>query len=104
MMTHGLIDAALPACRADYFRFVTRAPGTGQQRWLGDVQMSFTLLNWAHLYQGFRRCVPEDLYRRAAAVELIEPRPQGTTLHLRHGGGGGQRDLAGGRARRRPGR
>jgi hypothetical protein len=27
MMAHGLIDAPLPACRADYFRFVTRGPG-----------------------------------------------------------------------------
>ena len=86
MMVHGLIDAALPACRADYFRFVTRGPGTGQQRWLGDVQMSFTLLNWAHLYQCFRRCVPDDLYRRASAVELVEARPQGTRLYLRPGG------------------
>jgi 2-polyprenyl-6-methoxyphenol hydroxylase-like FAD-dependent oxidoreductase len=86
MMAHGLIDATLPACRADYFRFVTRGSGTGQQRWLGDVQMSFTLLNWAHLYQCFRRCVPDDLYRRASTVELVEARPQGTTLHLRPGG------------------
>jgi 2-polyprenyl-6-methoxyphenol hydroxylase-like FAD-dependent oxidoreductase len=86
MMAHGLIDAPLPACRADYFRFVTRGPGTGQQRWLGDVQMSFTLLNWAHLYQRLRRCVPDELYRRASTVELIEARPQGTTLHLRPGG------------------
>ena len=86
MMAHGLIDASLPACRADYFRFVTRGLGTGQQRWLGDVQMSFTLLNWAHLYQCLRRCVPDELYRRAATVELIEARPQGTTLHLRPGG------------------
>jgi 2,6-dihydroxypyridine 3-monooxygenase len=86
MMAHGLMDAPVPACRADYFRFVTCRSGTGQQRWLGDVQMSFTLLNWAHLYQGFRRCVPDDLYRRASAVELIEARPQGTTLHLRPGG------------------
>jgi 2-polyprenyl-6-methoxyphenol hydroxylase-like FAD-dependent oxidoreductase len=86
MMAHGLIDTPLPACRADYFRFVTRGPGTGQQRWLGDVQMSFTLLNWAHLYQRLRRCVPDELYRRASTVELIEARPQGTTLHLRPGG------------------
>jgi len=86
MMAHGLIDATLPACRADYFRFVTRGSGTGQQRWLGDVQMSFTLLNWAHLYQCFRRCVPDDLYRRASTVELVEARPQGTRLHLRPGG------------------
>ncbi len=85
MMAHGLIDATLPACRADYFRFVTRGSGTGQ-RWLGDVHMSFTLLNWAHLYQRFRRCVPDDLYRRACTAELVEARPQGTTLHLRPGG------------------
>jgi 2-polyprenyl-6-methoxyphenol hydroxylase-like FAD-dependent oxidoreductase len=86
VMAHGLIDATLPACRADYFRFVTRGSGTGQQRWLGDVHTSFTLLNWAHLYQCFRRCVPDDLYRRASTVELVEARPQGTTLHLRPGG------------------
>src|SRR5215468_7472526 len=86
MMGHGLIDAALPACRADYFRFVTRGSGTGQQRWLGDVQMSFTLLNWAHLYQCFRRCVPDDLYRAASTVERVEARPRGTRLHLRPGG------------------
>jgi 2-polyprenyl-6-methoxyphenol hydroxylase-like FAD-dependent oxidoreductase len=86
MMAHGLIAAALPVCRADYFRFVTRASGTGQQRWLGDVQMSFTLLNWAHLYQCLRQCVPDDLYRRATTVELVEARPQGTTLHVRPGG------------------
>ena len=38
MMAHGLIDGTLPACRADYSRLVTRASGTGQQRWLGDFQ------------------------------------------------------------------
>jgi 2-polyprenyl-6-methoxyphenol hydroxylase-like FAD-dependent oxidoreductase len=86
MMAHGLIDAALPACRADFFRLVTRGPKSGRQRWLGDVQMSFTLLNWAHLYQCFRRCVPDDRYQRASAVELIEARPSGTTLHFRPGG------------------
>jgi 2-polyprenyl-6-methoxyphenol hydroxylase-like FAD-dependent oxidoreductase len=86
MMAHGLIDASLPACRADYFRFVTREPGTRRQRWLGDVQASFTLLNWAHLYQCIRGCVPDDLYRRASTVELVEVRPQGTTLHFRPGG------------------
>src|SRR5262249_33710375 len=86
MMAHGLIDAAFPACRADYFRFVSRGSGTRQQRWLGDVQMSFTLLNWAHLYQCLRRGVPDDLYRRASTVELVEARPQGTTLHLPPGG------------------
>lgn len=86
MMAHGLIDGTLPACRAGYSRFVTRAPGTGQQRWLGDVQMSFTLLNWAHLYQRLRRRVPDDLYRSDAAVERIEATPHGTTLHLLLGG------------------
>jgi 2-polyprenyl-6-methoxyphenol hydroxylase-like FAD-dependent oxidoreductase len=86
MMAHGLIDGTLPACRADYSRFVTRAPGTGQQRWLGDVQMSFTLLNWAHLYQRLRRRVRDDLYRSDAAVERIEATPHGTTLHLLSGG------------------
>src|SRR6202042_3063595 len=55
MMAHGLTDEPLPACRAGYSRFVTRAPGTGQERWLGDVQMSFTLLNSAYLYQRLRR-------------------------------------------------
>jgi 2-polyprenyl-6-methoxyphenol hydroxylase-like FAD-dependent oxidoreductase len=86
MMAYGLIDGTLPACRAGYSRFVTRAPGTGQQRWLGDVQMSFTLLNWAHLYQRLRRRVPDDLYRIDAAVERIEATPHGTTLHLLPGG------------------
>jgi 2-polyprenyl-6-methoxyphenol hydroxylase-like FAD-dependent oxidoreductase len=86
MMAHGLVDATLPACLADYSRLVTRAPGTGQQRWLGDVQMGLTLLNWAHLYQGLRRRVPDDLYRDDAAVERIEATPHGTTLHLLHGG------------------
>jgi len=86
MMEHGLIDGTLPACRADYSRFVTRAPRTGQQRWLGDVQMSFTLLNWAHLYQRLRGRVPDDLYCSDAAVERIEATPHGTTLHLLPGG------------------
>jgi 2-polyprenyl-6-methoxyphenol hydroxylase-like FAD-dependent oxidoreductase len=86
MMAHGLIHPPPPACRADYFRFVTRGSGTGQQRWLGDVHTSFTLLNWAYLYQCLRRCVPSELYRRASTVALIEARPQGATLHLRLGG------------------
>jgi 2-polyprenyl-6-methoxyphenol hydroxylase-like FAD-dependent oxidoreductase len=86
MMAHGLIDGTLPACRAGYSRFVTRAPGTGQQRWLGDVQMGFTLLNWAHLYQRLRRLVPDDLYRSDAAVERIDATPHGTRLHLVPGG------------------
>ena len=87
VMARGLVDATLPACRADYFRFVTRGPGAGQQRWLGDVQVSFTLLNWAHLYRCLRRRVPDELYRAASTVELAEARPEGTTLHLRPGGG-----------------
>jgi 2-polyprenyl-6-methoxyphenol hydroxylase-like FAD-dependent oxidoreductase len=86
MMAHGLIDGTLPACRAGYSRFVTRSAGIGQQRWLGDVQMGFTLLNWAHLYQWFRRRVPDDLYRSGAAVERIEATPHGTRLHLLPGG------------------
>lgn len=85
MMARGVIGGSIPACRAGYSRFVTRAPGTGQQRWLGDVQMDFTLLNWAHIHQGLRRGVPGDLYRRDAAVERIEATPHGTTLHLRPG-------------------
>jgi 2-polyprenyl-6-methoxyphenol hydroxylase-like FAD-dependent oxidoreductase len=88
MMAHGLIDETLPACRIDSLRFVTRGSGTGQQRWLGDVQppLSFTLVNWAHLYQWLRRGVPDELYRSASAVELIDARPDGTTLHLGPGG------------------
>jgi 2-polyprenyl-6-methoxyphenol hydroxylase-like FAD-dependent oxidoreductase len=86
MMAHGLIDGTLPACRAGYSRFVTRAPGTGQQRWLGDVQMGCTLLNWAHIYQRLRRRVPDDLYRSDAAVERIDATPHGTRLHLVPGG------------------
>jgi 2-polyprenyl-6-methoxyphenol hydroxylase-like FAD-dependent oxidoreductase len=86
MMAHGLIDGAVPACRAGYSRFVTRAAGTGPQRWLGDVQMSFTLLNWAHLYQRLRRRVPDGLYRADAAVERIEATPRDATLHLVRGG------------------
>ncbi len=88
MMARGLIDGTLPACRADYMRYVTRGSGTGQQRWLGDArgQGSLMLLNWAHLYQCLRRGVPDDLYRSASTVELIEARPDGTTLHLRPGG------------------
>ncbi len=83
MMVHGLIDETLPACRTDYIRYVTRGSGTGGQRWLGDVRMSLALVNWAHLYQDLRRGVPGELYRSAAAVERIEARPVGTTLHLR---------------------
>jgi 2-polyprenyl-6-methoxyphenol hydroxylase-like FAD-dependent oxidoreductase len=86
MMAHGLIDETLPACRTECVRYVTRGSGTGGQRWLGDVQMSLALVNWAHLYQGLRRGVPGELYRGAAAVERIEARPDGATLHLRPGG------------------
>ena len=86
MTAHGLFDGSLPACRVGYTRLVTRASGTGQQRWLGDLQMSFTLFNWAHLYQQLRRRVPDDLYRSGAAVERIEVTPHGATLHLVLGG------------------
>jgi len=88
MIARGLIDETLPAFRIDSLRFVTRGSGTGQPRWLGDVQppLSFTLVNWAHLYQWLRRGVPDELYRSAAAVELIDARPDGTTLHLGPGG------------------
>ena len=84
MMAHGLIDETLPAFRIGRLRFVTRGSGTGQQRWLGDVQppMSSTLVNWAHLYQWLRRGVPDERYRGASVVELIDARPDGTTLHL----------------------
>ena len=82
MMARGLIDGTLPTCRTDYFRFVTRGSGTGQQRWLGDLHIPFTAFNWAHLYQCLRRCVPDELYRGASTVELIEAVPHGTTLHL----------------------
>jgi 2-polyprenyl-6-methoxyphenol hydroxylase-like FAD-dependent oxidoreductase len=85
MIAHGVIDGTLPACEADYSRLVTRAPGAGQ-RWLGDVQLSFKLFNWAFLYQRLRRRVPDDLYRSDAAVERIEATPHGTTLHFLPGG------------------
>ena len=86
MTARGLLDGAVPACRAGYSRFVTRAAGTGRQRWLGDVQMNSVLFNWAHLYQSLRRRVPDGLYRGGAAVERIEATPHGTTLHLAPGG------------------
>ena len=88
MMAHGLIDETLPAFRIDYLRFVTRGSGTGQPRWLGDVQpsLSLTLVNWAHLYQWLRRGVPDELYRSASTVELIDARPDSTTVHLGPGG------------------
>src|SRR5262245_12356173 len=83
--THRLFDESLPACRADYSRLVTRSPETGQQRWLGNYQMRFTLFNWAHLYQQLRRRVPNDVYRGGIAVEHIEATPHGATLHLAQG-------------------
>jgi 2-polyprenyl-6-methoxyphenol hydroxylase-like FAD-dependent oxidoreductase len=86
MMAHGLIDGTLPTCQAGYSRFAARAPRTGQQRWLGNVEMGFTLLNWAHIYQRLRQCVPHDLYRSDAPVERIEATAHGTTLHLLAGG------------------
>ena len=86
MMARGLVDETLPTCRIGYMRYVTRGSGTGQQRWLGDVQVSSRAVNWAHLYQGLRRGVPDDLYRGASAVELIDAGPHGTTLHLLAGG------------------
>jgi 2-polyprenyl-6-methoxyphenol hydroxylase-like FAD-dependent oxidoreductase len=88
MMARGLIDGTLSACRADYMRYVTRGSGTGRQRWLGDAggRGSLMLLNWAHFYRCLRRGVPDDLYRSASTVELIEARRDGTSLHLRPGG------------------
>jgi len=86
MMAQDLFGGTVPACRAEFSRFVTRASETAQQRWLGDVQGSFTLLNWAHLYQGLRRGVPDELYRRNATVERIEATRHGATLHLLPGG------------------
>jgi 2-polyprenyl-6-methoxyphenol hydroxylase-like FAD-dependent oxidoreductase len=88
MMAHGLIDETLPAFGIDYLRFVTRGSGTGQQRWLGDVRppLSFTLVNWAHLYQWLRRGVPDERYRSASVVELIDAGPDGATVHLGPGG------------------
>jgi 2-polyprenyl-6-methoxyphenol hydroxylase-like FAD-dependent oxidoreductase len=86
MMTQGLFDSTVPGCRADYSRLVTREPETGQERWLGDIQMGFTLFNWAHLYESLRRNVPDELYRSDAAVERIEATSHGAILHLVHGG------------------
>src|SRR5260370_8160115 len=45
VMAHGLIDAPLPACRADYFRFVTPPPGTAHHRCLTTPPLTFPLLN-----------------------------------------------------------
>ena len=86
MMARGLVDGTVPTVWTDYSRYVTRGSGTGQQRWLGDVPFSGTGCNWAHLCQGLRRGVPDELYRGASAVELIEAGPHGTTLHLFRGG------------------
>ena len=86
MTARGVFDGTVPACRVGYSRLVTRAAGTGRQRWLGDVQVSSMLFNWAHLYQSLRRRVPDGLYRGGAAVERIEATPLGTTLHLVGGG------------------
>lgn len=86
MTARGLLDETVPACRAGYSRCVTRAAGTGRQRWLGDVQLSSMLFNWAHLYQSLRRRVPDGLYRGGVAVERIDAAPHGTTLHLHPGG------------------
>jgi 2-polyprenyl-6-methoxyphenol hydroxylase-like FAD-dependent oxidoreductase len=86
MMARGLVDGTLPTVRADYLRYVTRGSGTGQPRWLGDVQVSLKGFNWAHLYQCLRRGVPDELYRGASTVELIEAGPDGTTVHLLRAG------------------
>ncbi|HTR90561.1 MAG TPA: NAD(P)-binding protein [Trebonia sp.] len=86
MTARGLLDETVPACRAGYSRVVTRAAGTGRQRWLGDVQMSSMLFNWAHLYQSLRRRVPDDLYRNGSAIKRIEATARSTTLHLDPGG------------------
>ena len=86
MMARGLVDGTVPTVRLDYLRCVTGGSGTGQQRWLGDVQLSLTGLNWAHLYQCLRRGVPDELYRGASAVELIDAGPDSSTLHLLSGG------------------
>lgn len=85
-MALGLFDATIPACRADYSRLVTREPRTGQARWLGDVRLGLTLFNWAHLYHGVRRHVPDDLYRNGTAVERIEATRHGPTLRFHQGG------------------
>jgi 2-polyprenyl-6-methoxyphenol hydroxylase-like FAD-dependent oxidoreductase len=86
MMAHGLFDETLAACQADYSRLVTRAHGTSEERWLGDVHMGFTLLNWAHLYQRLRKHLPDNAYHSDAAVKRIETAPHGTTLHFLAGG------------------
>jgi 2-polyprenyl-6-methoxyphenol hydroxylase-like FAD-dependent oxidoreductase len=86
MMARGLIDETFPTSRDDYVRYVTRGTGTGQPRRLGDVHISLAGFNWAHLYQGLRRGVPDELYRGASAVERIEAGPHGTTVHLLRGG------------------
>ncbi len=86
LVARDLMDGTIPACRAVRSRFVTRAAGSGGLRWLGDVGMSLTLLSWDHLCQGFRRRVPEGVYRGGAAVGRIEAAPDGARLHLVRGG------------------
>jgi 2-polyprenyl-6-methoxyphenol hydroxylase-like FAD-dependent oxidoreductase len=85
MMAHGLVDGTVPTFRVDYLRHVTRQSGSGKQRWLGDLKISLTGLNWAHLYQCLRQRVPDDLYCPASTVELIETGRDGTRLHPLHG-------------------
>jgi 2-polyprenyl-6-methoxyphenol hydroxylase-like FAD-dependent oxidoreductase len=86
MTARGLLDGTVPACRAGYSRVVTRAAGTGRERWLGDIQLDTVLFNWAHLHQSLRRRVPGSLYHGGAAVKRIDAAPHGTTLHLAGGG------------------
>jgi len=86
VLGRGLFDGGVPACQAGYSRFVTRDAGTGQSRWLGDIQLDSTLFNWAHLHRSLRRGVPEGRYRDGVTVERIEATAHGATLHLAPGG------------------
>jgi 2-polyprenyl-6-methoxyphenol hydroxylase-like FAD-dependent oxidoreductase len=81
MVAQGLIDTDLPAFETDHWRFVTRG-SAGERRWLGDVGMSLTGLNWAHLWRCLRRRVPDDVYWRGSAVEGIASQPDRATLQL----------------------
>jgi 2-polyprenyl-6-methoxyphenol hydroxylase-like FAD-dependent oxidoreductase len=81
MLAQGLIDADLPAVETDHWRFVTRG-SAGERRWLGDVGMSLTGLNWAHLWQSLRRQVPDGVYQRGSTVEGVETQPDRATLQL----------------------
>jgi 2-polyprenyl-6-methoxyphenol hydroxylase-like FAD-dependent oxidoreductase len=81
MVAQGLVDADLPAVETDHWRFITRGPAA-ERRWVGDVGMSLTGLNWAHLWQCLRRQVPDDVYRRGSAVEEVETEPDRATLQL----------------------